>query len=124
MADLYLLHEDALKDRFKNEFDLDIRETINNMDPITLNKMDDVFVSKSFGYKDAFDYHYKCACSHLIPGIRVPTLFMNALDDPMVGKEVIEFEGIKNNENCILGTNKHGGHMGYFESAISNKQWC
>jgi len=54
----------------------------------------------------------------------VPTLFINALDDPIISDDVIDFEAIKNNSNCILATSKHGGHVGYFESFTSDKNWC
>ena len=54
------------------------------MKPITLNKVDEELTSKMFGYKIAKDYHYKSACSHQISKIKVPTLFFNSLDDPMI----------------------------------------
>jgi uncharacterized protein len=85
--------------------------------------IDEKITSICFGYKDAYDYHYNGACCHKIPGIKVPTLFFNALDDPLIGKTAIDFESIKNNPNCILATNDHGGHMGYFESCTSQVQW-
>ena len=91
------------------------------MDPLTLNSIDDLLTSRAFGYKDRKDYHYKAACAHQIPNIRVPTLFMNALDDPIIDESVIDFEACKNNENVILATSRHGGHVGYFESFFTDK---
>ena len=121
VADLYLLHEPVLKERFQEEFGIDIKETIKAMDPLTLNELDDKLASVSFGYKDAKEYHYKCACVHLIPNIKTTTLFMSSLDDPLVGEETIDFDVVRDNENCILATNKHGGHMGYYENAFSSQ---
>ena len=88
------------------------------MKPVTLNKIDEELTSKMFGYKNAEEYHYLAACSHKIPGIKVPTLFFNALDDPMIVPSVIDFESIKNNPNCVLATTEYGGHMGYFENVF------
>ena len=46
---------------------------------------------------------------------------MSSLDDPLVGKETIDFEVIRDNENCILATNNHGGHMGYYENVFDSQ---
>ena len=69
-----------------------------------------------FGYKNGYDYHYNGACCHKIKNIKVPTLFFNAMDDPLIGKDVLDFESIKENPNCILATNNYGGHMAYYEN--------
>ena len=82
---------------------------------MTLNEVDEKITSKLFGYKSAFDYHYNAACCHCIPSITTPTLFMNALDDPLIPEEAIDFESIKNNPNCILATTRNGGHMAYYD---------
>jgi predicted alpha/beta-fold hydrolase len=51
--------------------------------------------------------------------IKVPSFFLNALDDPIVGRRAIAFDAFKKNENVILVTSRHGGHLGYHESAFS-----
>ena len=84
------------------------------MKPITLNKVDEKVTSQIFGYKDAADYHYKAACCHKIPSIKTPTLFFNALDDPLICETALDFESIEQNPNCILATSKHGGHIAYY----------
>jgi predicted alpha/beta-fold hydrolase len=48
---------------------------------------------------------------------------MNALDDPIIGEGAIDYEVFKQNENIILGINKHGGHISYYESIFSNRHW-
>ena len=48
---------------------------------------------------------------------------MNALDDPVVSRDCIDFEVFKSNPNVVLGTNRHGGHLGYHESMFSLRQW-
>ena len=53
MASIYLKHLDA----FKNS-SLEIEKTLKDMDPITMNKIDDAITSKCFGFKDGYDYHY------------------------------------------------------------------
>jgi uncharacterized protein len=45
-----------------------------------------------FGWKDVNDYYTKAACYHRIPGIKVPSLFMNARDDPIIGEKAIDYD--------------------------------
>jgi predicted alpha/beta-fold hydrolase len=52
-------------------------------------------------------------CEHKIKHIKIPTLFMYALDDPIVPKSAIDYEAIANNENTVLATHDIGGHCGY-----------
>ena len=54
------------------------------MEPIRLTEIDEKITSKIYGYLDMYDYHYKAACCWAIPNIKIPTLFMNALDDPLI----------------------------------------
>ena len=43
----------------------------------------------------------------------IPSLFINALDDPIVSKETIDYKVINENPNCALGITNYGGHLGY-----------
>ena len=43
------------------------------------------------------------------------------MDDPFVGKETIDYKSVAKNENCVIATTKYGGHLGYFESWLSEK---
>lgn len=76
---------------------------------------DDKITSRLFGYDSVHDYYHKSCCNHKLVDIKVPTFFINALDDPVVG-EFFEIKQIKDNENILLGTTRHGGHLGYNES--------
>lgn len=52
---------------------------------------DEMVTVKNFGYKDRTEYYDKASCCWRIPYIKVPTLFMAALDDPLIGKNGIDF---------------------------------
>jgi predicted alpha/beta-fold hydrolase len=81
--------------------------------------IDNDITSKLNGWKDCKDYYTKAACYHRIPTIKVPTLFMNSLDDPIIGPTAIDYEIFEGNQYCALATNKHGGHIGYHETIFS-----
>ena len=90
---------------------------------MSIKSFSDHFISKMFGYVDANDYHHKAACVWRIPKIAIPTLFINALDDPIIGSEGIDYEVIAANPNTALATSEHGGHMSYNTWFFSEAQW-
>ena len=73
------------------------------------------------GYRDRVDYYDRASSSHRISSIKIPTFFLNSLDDPVVHKSAIDYEGIRANPNCFLGTTNHGGHIGYRKTIWGNK---
>jgi predicted alpha/beta-fold hydrolase len=46
-----------------------------------------------------------------------------AKDDPIIGSDTICYEICNRNPYLLLGVTKRGGHLGYFESFLSYKQW-
>lgn len=115
MTDVWLEH----KDQLKNVIEYD---KIKDAKPSLLN-LDEKIVANFYGFDDRADYYFKAACYHRIPSITKPTFFMNALDDPIIGERTIDYEIFKNNENVVLGTTKHGGHLGYHTSIFHENGW-
>jgi predicted alpha/beta-fold hydrolase len=53
----------------------------------------DNFVTAPFhGFKDRHDYYDRASSFHKISSIKVPTLILNALDDPILGAASIDYE--------------------------------
>ena len=79
-------HENMLKEHLKEKLgkDFDMRDRVTNVPPNIL-RFDDEITAPLFGWRDRDDYYRTSACYHRIPSIKIPTLFMNALDDPIVG---------------------------------------
>ena len=48
---------------------------------------------------------------------------MNALDDPVLGHQTVDYEVFKTNPNAVLGTTNNGGHLGYHEEFFSQQSW-
>lgn len=115
---LMLLHEDTIADAIQEKCGVPLRETFEKMSDreCTVENIDEIFTSKFFGFKDRNDYFDKASCYHRIPKIETPSLFINALDDPIVSKEAIDYEVMKGNPYVAVATTKHGGHLGYNES--------
>ena len=80
-------------------------------------KFDQMVTIKMFGYKNKEEYYDKSSSCWKIPYIKIPTLFMAALDDPLIGKTGIDFKAISLNDNTVLATTDIGGHLGFHSSA-------
>lgn len=54
-------------------------------------KFDEMITVKMFGYSSREEYYDKSSSCWAIPYIKTPTLFMAALDDPLIAKNGIDF---------------------------------
>ncbi|MGK0390448.1 MAG: putative alpha/beta-fold hydrolase [Maribacter sp.] len=88
----------------------------------TLYDFDDIFTGPIGGFKDAKDYYTQCSSGQFIPKIKIPTLIINALDDPFLPKECYPYEEVKGNECVNLMTPKYGGHVGFVKKG-SDHYW-
>ena len=119
IAEIIQEHEEVLKPELEKA-KMTISECLQNP---SLIELDDKITAPLFGFKDRDDYYRTAACFNRIPNIKRPTFFLNALDDPIIGDKSINYEVFDQNENTILGTTKHGGHIGYHESFFKKDQW-
>ena len=64
-------------------------------------------------------YRSMSSCHHM-KNIRVPMVFLNALDDPIVPPPLLEIprDVALNNENVIYIEQKFGGHLGFYEGGF------
>jgi len=114
----FIKHEPMMKHVFKEKVGHDMLEYIEQNESTVLD-IDNNITAPLFGWKDRDDYYRTSACYHRIPSIEVPSLFMNAIDDPIIGERAIDYEVFKANPNVVLGTTRYGGHLGYHEDIMS-----
>lgn len=74
---------------------------------------DDVFTARSFGFGSADNYYATQSCQHFLEGIRVPTLMVQAKDDPLIPFEIFDLPVFQQNPNIRLLAQDHGGHVGF-----------
>lgn len=89
----------------------------------TLIDFDNYFTSIINGFKDARDYYAKSNSKQFLHKIKIPTLIINALDDPFLSESCYPFTEAKSKNNLYLMTPKYGGHVG-FTSSNKNPFWC
>jgi len=70
-----------------------------------------------FPFATADDYYEWAGSHHKLPGIRVPFLAINSIDDPIVAEIPIE-EASRNPWVCLALT-KYGGHLGELSQKYS-----
>ena len=111
-------HQSVLNDHFKANINIDIPEYVRTVKPSIIT-FDEKITCPCFGYASRAEYYDKASCCHRIPSIKIPCFFMNALDDPVLGEKSIDYKSIRQNPNTILGTTRHGGHLGYHSQLFS-----
>lgn len=100
------LEEKAL--RFPGAIDLGGFERIK-----TFRQFDDRFTAPIHGFKDAIQYWTLSSSKPLLRDIKIPTLLVNAQNDPFLGKSCYPFEAAAQNPNFFLETPSNGGHVGF-----------
>ncbi len=79
----------------------------------TLMEFDDHFTGPIHGFRDAIDYYTKCSSIHFIENIKVPTLVVNALNDPFLSPDCYPGERFKAHAFVKFEFPDHGGHVGF-----------
>jgi predicted alpha/beta-fold hydrolase len=83
--------------------------------PRSLREFDNVFTAPLGGFNDADDYYDQASARRVVPNIRVQTLILTAVDDPIIPAS--GFEQI-NYPDCVhVRMASAGGHMGFFSRA-------
>uniref|UniRef100_A0A1I7ZN09 AB hydrolase-1 domain-containing protein n=1 Tax=Steinernema glaseri TaxID=37863 RepID=A0A1I7ZN09_9BILA len=79
--------------------------------------LDEHYNRRIHGFPSLEEFYRWCSSLPLIPSLKIPMVFMNALDDPIVPEKL--WQPVK--EICAENTNlafiltKHGGHLGFLE---------
>jgi hypothetical protein len=79
----------------------------------TIREFDECYTAPHGGYRDAADYYVRTSSRAVIPDIRVPTLIIHALDDPLIPAEPFRDPGIAANPDVLLVLTGRGGHVGF-----------
>jgi predicted alpha/beta-fold hydrolase len=80
-------------------------------------EFDDTFVAPYFGFGTADNYYATQSSIRFLQSIRVPTLVLQAQDDPMIPVEIFNDPRLRSNPNIELILAEHGGHLGFIANA-------
>lgn len=74
---------------------------------------DDRFTAKAFGFGSADNYYATQSANQFLERIRVPTLVVQAKDDPLIPFAVYDHPAFSTNPHLRLMATEHGGHLGF-----------
>ncbi len=84
---------------------------------------DDRYTAPLHGFKDARDYWTKCSSRRFIPGVPIPTLIVNARDDPFLAGRCYPTREASASRQVWLETPESGGHVGFMEFNRDGSYW-
>ncbi len=108
----------AKHDIFGDEFPLNGVATIKN-----LRTFDTIYTGPLHGFKNAEDYYAKSSSLFFIDGINIPTLIVNAINDPFLPIECYPTNKLKEHKHIWFETPAHGGHVGFMPAAKDGSYW-
>ncbi|EOZ99004.1 Hydrolase [Indibacter alkaliphilus LW1] len=88
--------------------DLELLSKVKDFDTF-----DTHFTAKLHGFKDADDFYQSVSADNWMEKIEVPTLIINALNDPLLKGRCFPVDLAKRKSNLYLEMPKRGGHTGF-----------
>jgi predicted alpha/beta-fold hydrolase len=79
----------------------------------TRRGFDDRYTAPMFGFDDALDYYRRASCGPYLSAIEVPTLILNAADDPFLSPDCYPRAAAEANRHLCLEIPRTGGHVGF-----------
>lgn len=105
-------------DRFPEEFarlDLDACRTFDDID--------NAYTAPAHGFPSAEVYWRVNSAGRFLDGIQVPTLLVNADDDPILPAACYPDEAAAANPHLWLEVPRYGGHIGFIEAIEADEYW-
>ncbi len=84
---------------------------------------DDRYTAPLHGFKNAEDYWNKCSSNQFIPEIKIPTLIVNACNDPFIADGCYPTKETSSSKYVFLEIPKSGGHVGFIQFKKDKSYW-
>jgi predicted alpha/beta-fold hydrolase len=89
----------------------------------TFKDFDDRYTAPMNGFADALDYWRRCSSKPVIPGIRIPTLIVQARNDPFLGPGCYPTSEAAATPQVTLDMPASGGHVGFIACNAGGDYW-
>ncbi|MHA3772367.1 YheT family hydrolase [Verrucomicrobiota bacterium sgz303538] len=89
----------------------------------TFQEFDDRYTARLHGFRDANDYWTQSSARQYLPKITVPTLLLNAQNDPFLTPESFPVEEAEGNPQVFLEMPESGGHVGFLDLKNGLQRW-
>jgi uncharacterized protein len=89
----------------------------------TFKDFDDRYTAPIHGFADAEDYWRQCSCRPVLGRISIPTLLINARNDPFLAESCYPIAEAETNPNLHLEMPASGGHVGFVTFQLLGEYW-
>ncbi len=89
----------------------------------TFREFDGAYTAPMHGFASAEEYWEKASCETVLEDIAVPTLLVNARNDPFLPPTCFPWEAARNSERFFLEAPRSGGHVGFVAFNPQNEYW-
>jgi len=89
----------------------------------TFEQFDNRYTAPIHGFLNAKGYYTKCSCKQFLADINIPSLIINAQNDPFLGEACYPVEEAKKNPYLFLEMPKSGGHVGFADFNKNSEYW-
>ena len=88
-----------------------------------LDDFTDNYIAPLHGFKNGRDYYEQCAAMQFVDKVRVPTLILNAKNDPVLSESCAMLDVAKHSDYIFTEVPNHGGHCGFFQPNSDGIYW-
>lgn len=89
----------------------------------TIQTFDDRYTAPLHGFENAADYYEKNSSLYFLKNITVPTLIINAQNDPFLSERCFPEEELRNHPAVRLEVPLRGGHVGFAQFIKGGLYW-
>lgn len=104
--------------RFPDQIDVNRIRTIR-----TFQEFDDRYTAPMHGFRDAADYWHKSSARQYLARVTIPTLLLNARNDPFLAPECFPFTEAEQNSAVFFEAPESGGHLGFIDFVRGSDPW-
>ena len=90
----------------------------------TVRDFDELYTAPHGGFSGADDYYERASALGFVPRIRVPTLVIQAQDDPLVPFASLRRAGVWANPSVVAATPPRGGHVAFVSAEREERFWA
>jgi predicted alpha/beta-fold hydrolase len=90
----------------------------------TFLEFDDIYTAPIHGFGTAEEYWRRNSSRQFLPRITIPTLLVNALDDPFLPESCYPYAEATASATFHLETPRHGGHVGFVAFNREGEYWA
>ncbi|MCS6823045.1 MAG: alpha/beta fold hydrolase [Cytophagaceae bacterium] len=84
---------------------------------------DERYTAPMHGFADAEQYWKVCSSKYYLHAVRVPTLLINALNDPFLTPDCYPIKEAEQNSYLFLEMPETGGHCGFYQKNKNKLYW-